>query len=92
MTNLRVWAPLTLAVIGHAAKMIGDFFREFAVLLALFVPLEMWKPQSGLDFSAVVWHVGEATVALMAVGMFLEYLSLTFFRIKRDLEGRDGSD
>jgi hypothetical protein len=90
--RLKVWAPLLLAAIGSTAKMLGDFFRELAVLVVLFVPLEFWKPQPGVDFNTVIWHVGEGTVGLMAAGMFLEYIAMTFFRIKRDLEGKDGRD
>jgi hypothetical protein len=90
--RLKVWAPLLLAGIGAAAKMLGDFFRELAVLLILFVPLELWKPQAGIDFNTVMWHVGEGTVALMSIGMFLEFVAMAIFRMKRDLEGKDGSD
>lgn len=90
--DLRVWAPLLLAAIGATAEMLGEFFRELAVLVVLFVPLELWKPRMSVDYNAVVWHVGEATVSLMVAGMILKYVSMTFYRIKRDLEGKDGRD
>lgn len=88
------WSWVTsalLAGVGAFAHMLGEFFRELAVLLVIFVPLELWKPQQGgVDFPTMV-HVGEGTLLFLAVGMSLEFLSIALIRIKRDLEGNNGS-
>ncbi len=89
---VKLFAFASLALIGSSASMFGEFFRELAVLLVIFVPLELWKPQQGPVNSALMWHVGEGTVLFMGMGMFLEFTAKVAFRIKRDLEGRDGND
>lgn len=55
--------------------MIGDFLRECAALIVVFVPLELWHDQATrtADF---VWHVAEACFVSFAVGVIFEYLSL----------------
>lgn len=69
--------------------MVGEFAREAAVLLLIFVPLEIWKPQSGVPFSGD-WGLLLTGVALLLVfGMALELLSMGAFRLKRNLEGTD---
>jgi hypothetical protein len=71
--------------------MIGAFFRELAVLVVLFVPLEAWKaPQGGIN-SSLLWHTGEGGIALLVVGIVCEYIALGADRAKRDLEGNRGS-
>jgi hypothetical protein len=69
--------------------MLGEFAREVAVLLLVFVPLDWWRPN--VSDPNLLWHVGEATFGLLAFGMLLEYVSLGAIRAKQDLEGnRDG--
>ena len=65
--------------------MLGEFVREAAVLLVIFVPLDWWRPKtSDPNF---LWQVGEISLGLLCLGMFLEYVSLGANRAKRDLEG-----
>ena len=70
--------------------MIGEFFREGAVLLAIFVPLELWKPQ-GANFDLIV-RVALVSFFVLGVGMLLEWIGLLAIRIKRDLEVNYGSE
>jgi hypothetical protein len=67
--------------------MVGEFLREAAVLLVIFVPLEFWKAQNGVVNTGLLWHVGEGTVILFVLGVVAEYASIGAIRIKRDLEG-----
>jgi hypothetical protein len=64
--------------------MVGEFFREGAVLLAIFVPLELWKPQAA-HFRFIL-YVGAVSLFVLGVGMLLEWVSLLATRIKSDLE------
>jgi hypothetical protein len=68
--------------------MVGEFVREAAVLLLIFVPLEWWKP-NGSDPN-FLWRVVEISLVSLCLGMILEYVSLGANRAKRDLEGSDG--
>ena len=70
--------------------MVGEFFREGAVLLAIFVPLELWKPQ-GADFKFLL-YVGAVSLFVLFVGMMLEWVSLLATRIKADLEASYGEN
>lgn len=71
---------------GSTARMLGEFFREAAVLLVIFVPLELWKPSSGAFNSGAMWHAAEGSLLLLGIGIFLEFAALFAHRIKRDLE------
>jgi hypothetical protein len=77
-----------LAAAGACLRMVGEFAREAAVLLLIFVPLEIWKPQLGAPFGS--WGFLLSGVALLLVfGMALELLAMGAFRLKRNLEGTD---
>jgi hypothetical protein len=84
--HFRVFVIYTLAIVGATSHMLGEFFREAAVLLVIFVPLELWKPSSGYFNASNMIHVAEGTVVLLIVGIALEFLSILAHRIKRDLE------
>lgn len=72
--------------------MVGEFFREAAVLLVIFVPLELWKSQSGQVNFNLMMHVGGVSLIILVFGIFLEWGSLLATRIKRDLEASYGSN
>lgn len=80
---------LGLATMGACLHMVGEFAREAAVLLLIFVPLEIWKPQSGEPFSGNWGFLLVGVALLLAIGMALELLSMGAFRLKRNLEGTD---
>jgi len=86
-----VWAPLILAALGAGAEMLGDALRELAALVVVFVPLELWKTQQGNDFHDLMRSTIEAAVSLFLLGMFSKYVSMSLYRMKRDLEGKDGN-
>jgi hypothetical protein len=69
--------------------MVGEFAREAAVLLLIFVPLEIWKPQQGAPFSGSWGFLLSGVALLLVFGMALELLALGAFRLKRNLEGAD---
>lgn len=78
-----------LGSIGACSRMIGEFARDAAVLLLIFVPLDMWKPQLGTPFSGH-WGLLLSIVSLvLGFGMALELLAMAAFRLKRNLEGTD---
>jgi len=64
--------------------MLGEFFRDAAVLLVIFVPLELWKPGTALGVGWLQLILG--TVVLLGVGMIFEYVAIAAFRIKCDLQ------
>ena len=66
--------------------MVGEFFREGAVLLMVFVPLELWRSQSGAINFPLIIHVAGVSLFVLGVGMCLEWASLLAARIRRDLE------
>ena len=80
---LNLFALILLATASH---MVGEFFREGAVLMMVFVPLELWKSQGGTINFPLILHVAEVSLFTLAVGMFLEWTSLLAARIKRNLE------
>ena len=88
----RSRAVLCLIAIGAIAKMVGEFCREAAVLLVVFVPLELWRPIPGSPLQGNWWGLATATVSLLGIGMFLEGVALLAHRFKRDLEGNHGSE
>jgi len=88
----KVASIYALAWIGSTSRMLGDFFRELAVLFLVFVPLEWWKPNVNVGNPNFLWHVGEVTIVLLLAGLVAEYVSLGACRAKRDLEGNHGSE
>lgn len=85
----RVLLGIGLGSIGACLRMCGEFARDAAVLLLIFVPLDMWKPQLGTPFSGH-WGLLLVVVALvLGLGMILELLAMAAFRLKRNLEGTD---
>jgi hypothetical protein len=71
-SKLRLIVIYGLALSGSTARMIGEFFREAAVLLVVFVPLELWKPTSGVIGSVPMWQVLIGCFFLLFAGIFLE--------------------
>ena len=55
-------------------EMIGDFFREAAVLVLIFYPLEIAKNQDGSIPLPFLLIVGSACIALLLMGITLEKL------------------
>jgi hypothetical protein len=82
---LRFGALFLLVWIGITSRMVGEFLRECAALVVIFVPLELWKEPHGLN-SDLVWHVGEASAAAFVFGLVFEYVSVIAIRVKGDLE------
>jgi hypothetical protein len=72
--------------------MFGDFCREAAVLLVVFVPLELWRPQPGSPMQGNWLGLGVAIALLFGIGVILEFGSHLALRFKRDLEGPHGSE
>lgn len=84
---------LGLAALGACLQMVGEFAREAAVLLLIFVPLEIWKPQSGAPFSGDWGFLLTGTALLLVFGMALELLARFAYRLKRNLgETDDGTE
>lgn len=84
-----IWFSGILAATAH---MVGEFFREAAVLLTIFVPLEIWKSKNGILDIGLLWHVGEGCLVIFFVGLCAEFFALGANRIKRDLEVANGSE
>lgn len=74
------------AWVSSTAHMIGEFFRDAAVLLVIFVPLDLWKPGTAANWL----QLSLATVVLMGVGMVCEYVAVFANRFKCDLQ--EGGD
>ena len=53
--------------------MCGEFLRELAVLIFVFVPLELWRPDMNVQVFTwiVVWTITTAIVSL-ALGILIE--------------------
>jgi hypothetical protein len=65
--------------------MLGEFLRECAALIVVFVPLEVWKSQEPPSLN-LLWHVGELSSILFGFGVVCEYVSLFLSSLKGDLE------
>ena len=55
-------------------EMVGDFFREAAVLVLIFYPLEMSKNPNGTVPLPLLLIVGSSCIALLLMGIALEKL------------------
>jgi hypothetical protein len=51
----------------------GDYFREMAVLIVVFMPLDLWKHEEITAFRIVL--VVAASIGLFVVGMICEWTS-----------------
>ena len=80
-----------LAALGACLRMVGEFAREAAVLLIIFVPLELWKPAFGGPHSDYWGFLLSGTALLLTFGVLLELLAMAALRLKRDLEGTDNA-
>lgn len=80
---------LSLAIVGSCLHMFGEFAREASVLLLIFVPLEIWKPQSEAPFGGNWGYLLTVVALSLGFGMALELLSKVALRLKRNLEGTD---
>ncbi len=55
-------------------EMLGDFFREAAVLLLIFYPLEMARTNNGSLSLPFILIVGAVCIALLMMGISFEKL------------------
>jgi hypothetical protein len=76
---------LVLSVTRTTSHLVGEFLRECAALVLVFVPLEMWRSQAP-PAPDLLWHVAEASFILFVIGVLCEYASLFLGRVKGDLE------
>lgn len=93
--RFQLLVTICLVAIASVAKMLGDFCREASVLLVVFIPLELWwrQPSSPGSPAQANWlGLGTAITVLFGIGVILEFVSITALRLKRDLEGSDGSE
>jgi hypothetical protein len=81
-----VFELVSLAFLASTAHMVGEFLREVAVLLMVFVPLELWKQQGGTVNYQLMAYVTGASLLIFVFGMFLEWMHLLLCRVKRNLE------
>ena len=51
----------------------GDYFREMAVLIVVFMPLDLWKHEEITPFRIAM--VGIASIGLFVMGMLCEWTS-----------------
>jgi hypothetical protein len=75
-----------LAGVASVLRMIGEFSREAAVLLLIFVPLEVWRPHSPSIMDGHWGFLITGTALLLVFGIVLEIVALGFLRIKRNVE------
>lgn len=54
------------------SEMLGDFFREAAVLLLIFYPLEMARTNSGSLSLPFILIVGAVCIVLLLMGIVFE--------------------
>lgn len=64
--------------------MIGEYLREAAVLMLVFIPIDLWKHTE--ITGARLAEVGAFSLAILALGMFLEWVALLAKRIQRTIE------
>lgn len=55
-------------------EMIGEFLRELAVLIFVFVPLELWRGSQGNpgEFTEIVIWTAMIAIACLATGILFE--------------------
>jgi hypothetical protein len=78
---------------GYAclSRMTGEFLREIAVLVVVFVPLELWKAQQpGQRVS--FFSVFEACIFFLVSGMLMELIAKEFERNKKVKEREYGRE
>jgi hypothetical protein len=65
--------------------MIGDYLREAAVLVLVFIPIDLWKNKdiTGLN----LLEVGVLSLIILGFGMFCEWIALLMKRVQNRLEG-----
>ena len=91
--TFKVRIGILLVVLSTIARKFGDFCREASVLLVVFIPLDLWwRSQSNASSNEDWWGLGSKMLALFSFGVILELAALSLIRIKRDIEGKDGSD
>ena len=93
----KIWFIDLLKFVTITAHMMGEFFREIAALIFIFVPLELWRGTGDQKQTELLsWHgtLLEATLAAtlvsLAVGFGFEYLAVIANRIKKDVEVNSG--
>lgn len=88
----RLLSSWGLHIVSNLARMLGDFCREGAVLLIVFVPLELLRPGAGAPDKTLVWRIAvEGTGGLLVIGVILEFFALLTARFARDLEKTNDS-
>ena len=90
--RFQLLVTICLVAIASVAKMFGEFCREAAVLLVVFIPLDLWRPLPGAPMQGNWWGLGTAITVLFCGGVIMEFVSITALRFKRDLEGANGSE
>lgn len=88
----RVLFSAFLVVLASLSGKLGEFSREAAVLLLVFVPLELWKPQGNDPFTGQWWLLLTGTAVLLAFGMLLELIAIALLRVKKNMEGHNGTN
>jgi hypothetical protein len=66
--------------------MFGEFLREVASLVFIFVPLERWHDPS-ISHPTLLELAAGAAIATFVIGACFEYVALVAYRFKRDLGG-----
>jgi hypothetical protein len=87
-----------LKFVSLTSHMIGEFFRDIAALIFIFVPLELWVRSTDPHLqdqvpthAALLEYAIIATLVSLVVGFGFEYLSVIANRFKKDLEVNNGN-
>lgn len=94
----KIRAIDSLKFVSLTAHMIGEFFRDIAALIFIFVPLELWVRSTDPhvqgqvpSHAALLEYSIIATIVSLVIGFGFEYLSVIANRFKKDLEVNNGN-
>jgi len=78
-----------LILVASVTGKVGEFARDAAVLLLIFVPLEWWRPsQANFHWGWLLTGVG----VLLGGGLILELIAVGSLRLRKNLEEINGTD